>query len=142
MKTFNISVWIYFSIFRVADNGMKLSVLFEDICTLIQYGVDKDFELRELVNRNYFDTTFVDQKVLKARLDVEKLLDNTLDVYDTFYEMLCDLDKKYQLVYNNGDKLYTVFKEQFMVNLYNVYYINESNIVSREFVINERLEFR
>ena len=121
---------------------MKVSVLFEDICTLIQYGVDKDFELRELVNRNYFDTTFVDQKVLKARLDVEKLLDNTLDVYDTFYEMLCDLDKKYQLVYNNGDKLYTVFKEQFMVNLYSVYYINESNIVSREFVINERLEFR
>ena len=73
------------------------------------------------LNRNYFDTTFVDQKVLKARLDVEKLLDNTLDVYDTFYEMLCDLDKKYQLVYNNGDKLYTVFKEQFRVNLYNVY---------------------
>ena len=121
---------------------MKVSVLFEDICTLIQYGVDKDFELRELVNRNYFDTTFVDQKVLKARLGVEKLLDNTLDVYDTFYEMLCDLDKKYQLVYNNGDKLYTVFKEQFRVNLYNVYYINESNIVSREFIINERLGFR
>lgn len=121
---------------------MKISVLFEDVCTLIQYGVDKDFELRGLLDRNYFDKNFVDQKVFKAKIDIEKLLGNTLDVYDTFYEMLCALDKKYQIVYNKGDKLYTVFKEQFRFKLYNVYYISESNIVSREFVINERLEFR
>lgn len=121
---------------------MKINGLFEDICILIQYGVNKDFELRGLCDRNYFDTNFVDLKVLNAKTNIEKLLGGTLDVFDTFYELVCALDKKYQLVYNNGDKLLVIFKEQFKMRLYNVYYISNSNIISREFVVNERVDYK
>lgn len=103
---------------------MKKERLYETLKILLKYGEDKGYELEDLVEKGYLDSDFAPRKVIESKLYVEHRLGRDIEVYNTFYDMICELDRKYPLVYNKGDKIMVMYEG----NEYIIYYMKGKNI--------------
>ena len=103
---------------------MKKERLYETIKILLKYGEENGFELATLIDKGYFDTDFAPRQVIESKLYVEQRLERELKDFDTFYNMICELDRKYPLVYNNGDKIMVMYFEP----EYSIYYMKDKDI--------------